>query len=118
MEGGAFISVTLLTGREGAEVLGGLGDGLAIETHDNTANGLIAVGNVEVDLVGDLGPLCGLGGLGEEEQAQPEQHARGEEQPPNVEHLVFVFYDAQDNQGDGETIEYRVGRKLEGWKGN
>lgn len=90
VEGRTFISESLLPGRESAEVLSGLGDGLAVKTHDDTANGLIAVRDVEVDLVGDLGPLRGLGGLGEEEQAQPEQDARGEEQPPNVKHIVCV----------------------------
>ena len=87
VESRPFIAESLLPSREGAEVLGGLGDGLAIETNDDAANGLVALRDIEVDLVGDLGSLCSLGGLGEEEQAHSEQHSRGHEQPPEIEHF-------------------------------
>jgi len=87
VEGRPFIAESLLSSREGAEVLGGLGDGLAIEANDDAANGLVALRNVEVHLVGDLGSLCRLGGLGEEEQAHSEQHSCGHKQPPEIEHV-------------------------------
>ena len=75
MESGALVAEALLAGGQSTEVLGRLGDGLAIEAHDNAAEGLVAVLDVKVDLVGDLGALGGLGRLGEHEAGA--QHQRG-----------------------------------------
>ena len=73
----ALIAVALLAGGQSAEVLRGLGDGLAIEAHDDAAEGLIAVGDVEVDLVGDLGALGGLGSRREQHQAHSDEESGG-----------------------------------------
>ena len=89
VEGRALIAKALLAGGEGAEVLSRLGNGLAIETNDNAADGLVAVLDVKVDLVGDLGSLGGLGGLGEEDQPDSEEQGGGDEEPPKVEHGVY-----------------------------
>jgi len=62
VEGGALVTEALLAGSKGTEVLGGLGDGLAIETNCDAAELLIAVGDVEVDLsllACDAGWSCG-----------------------------------------------------------
>jgi hypothetical protein len=54
-----------------------LRNSLAVKTKDNTSKILIAMLDVEVDLVGDLGTLAsGLGSLGEvdESEGQDDQH--------------------------------------------
>jgi hypothetical protein len=51
VEGRALVSETLLAGSKGTEVLSGLGDGLAVETNCDAAELLIAVSDVEVDLL-------------------------------------------------------------------
>ena len=51
MEGGALVAEALLAGSKGTEVLSSLGNGLAVETDGDAAELLIAVGDVEVDLV-------------------------------------------------------------------
>ena len=61
-----LISKVLLSSRQRSEVLNGLGHSPAIETHHDTTHGLVAMADVEVNLVGDLGALDSLGGLGEE----------------------------------------------------
>ena len=47
----ALVTETLLASSQSTEVLSGLGDGLAVETHDNTTERLLvlALDNVEVD---------------------------------------------------------------------
>ena len=62
MEGGALVAEALLAGSKGTEVLSGLGDSLAVETNGDAAELLIAVGDVEVDLLllaCDAGWSCG-----------------------------------------------------------
>ena len=86
VEGRALITEALLAGGESAEVLGGLGDSLAIETNDDASEGLIAVLDIEVDLVGDLGTLRGGGGL-REDHKHPQEEGGGQEKAPEVEHL-------------------------------
>ncbi len=73
MEGRALVAEALLSSGQSAEVLGGLGDGLAVETNDNAAGRLVANGDVEVDLVGDLGALGGGGSLREADNGQADQ---------------------------------------------
>lgn len=51
MEGGALVAEALLAGSKGTEVFGGLGDGLAVKTNCDAAELLIAMGDVEVDLL-------------------------------------------------------------------
>lgn len=86
VEGRALITEALLASGKSAEVFSGLGDGLAIETHNDAAEGLVALLNVEVDLVGDLGALGCLGGL-RKEQHRAEEQRGGEEESPQAEHL-------------------------------
>lgn len=51
VEGRALVAEALLAGSKGTEVLSGLGNGLAVETNRDAAELLIAVGDVEVDLL-------------------------------------------------------------------
>ena len=51
MESGALVAEALLSGSKGTEVLSSLGDGLAVEADGDTAELLIAVGDVKVDLI-------------------------------------------------------------------
>jgi hypothetical protein len=85
VEGRALVAEALLASGQSAEVLSSLGDSLAIETHDDAAERLITLLNVEVDLVGDLGTLGSLGRLGEEEEAEPKEQGR-REKATKVEH--------------------------------
>ena len=87
VEGRSLVAEALLAGGEGAEVLGRLGDGLAVEAHDDAAKRLVAVGDVEVDLVGDLGALGSLDGLGHEEEAEAQEDRSGDKEPPEAEHF-------------------------------
>lgn len=68
MEARLLKSKALLASSESAEVLSRLRDGLAVKAHHDAAEGNIAVGDVEVDLVGDLRALGGRSGLREEEE--------------------------------------------------
>lgn len=86
MEGGALVAETLLARGQSPEVLGRLGDGLAVQPKDDAAEGLIAVLDVQVDLVRDLGTLGGHDGLREEERAQAQKRS-GQEKPPDAEHF-------------------------------
>ena len=72
MEGRPLISEALLASGESAEVLSGLWDSLAVKTHHNAAKRRIAVGDIEVDLVGDLRALGGRSGLRKEEEGSRE----------------------------------------------
>ncbi len=72
VESRPLVAKALLACSEGTEVFSGLGDSLAVETKGDAAKVLVAVLNVEVDLVGDLGALGGSGGLREEDQANCE----------------------------------------------
>lgn len=72
VEGRPLVSKVLLASRQRSEVLDGLGNGLAVQPHHDAAHGLVAMADVEVDLVGDLGALDGLCGLGKEEDGDGE----------------------------------------------
>lgn len=85
VEGRALVAEALLAGSESAEVLGSLGDSLSVQTHGDAAEGLIAVGDVEVDLVGDLGALGSLSGLREEGQSHSGEE-EGRDESLNAEH--------------------------------
>jgi hypothetical protein len=61
VESRALITEALLAGGKSTEVLSGLGDSLAVEADHNAAKLLIAVGDVEVDL---LLLACSLGRAG------------------------------------------------------
>ena len=82
----ALVAKALLASGEGTEVLSRLGNGLAVQTHDDAAQRLIAVGDVEVDLVGDLGALGGLGGRREEDHADSDEQQSADGEPAQVEH--------------------------------
>lgn len=55
VEGRLFISEALLSSGQRSEVLSGLRDGLAVKTHHNATQGLVAMADIEVNLVGNLG---------------------------------------------------------------
>lgn len=95
MESRSLITEALLAGGEGAEVLSGLGGGLAVQADHDATKGLIAVLNVEVDLVGDLGSLGSGNGAAKEQHAHTEEQRRRHEQSPEVEH---------DGYGIGERV--------------
>ncbi len=83
VENRVFETEALFAGRERAEVLDGLGDGLAEEADDNAADGLAADGDVEGDLVGDFLVVLGLNarssGAGRSEENVDEQSDNAEE---------------------------------------
>ena len=68
VESGALISKTLLSSCQCSEIFRGFWDCLAVQAHDNTPYGLVAMGNIEVDLVGDLGTFCGRRCLSKEQK--------------------------------------------------
>ena len=72
MEGRLLITKALLPRRQGAEVFNGLRDCSAVKTHHDAAHRLIAVADVEIDLVGNLWAFNRLRCLGEEEEGDGE----------------------------------------------
>lgn len=72
MEGRPLVTKALLASCQSSEVLDGLRDSLAVETHHDSAHGLVAMANVEIDLVGDLWALDSLGSLGEDDESDGE----------------------------------------------
>lgn len=70
VKGRAFITKPLLSRGQCTEILRSLGHSLAIETHYNPSNWLIAVRDVEVDLISDLRTFCGFRGLSKEKKAR------------------------------------------------
>ena len=87
MEGRALVAEALLAGGKSAEVLSRLGNRLAVKAHDDATERLVAVGDVKVDLVGDLGALGSLDGLGHEEEAEAQEDRSGDEKPPEAKHF-------------------------------
>lgn len=85
VEGGTLITKALLASSKGSEVLSGLRDSLSIEAKDDAAELLIALLNVEVDLVGDLGALGRLGRADKEQQSHHQDNGGGK-QPPEAKH--------------------------------
>ena len=64
-----------------------LGDSLAVETKDDTSEVLVAMLDVEVDLVGDLGSLAScLGSLGEVDESEGQDDQHREEDTLNARH--------------------------------
>ena len=82
----SLVAEALLSRGQSAEVLDRLGYGLAVETHDDATDRLIAVRDVKVHLVGDLGTLGRGHGLREEEHADAQQQHGRQEQTPDAEH--------------------------------
>ncbi len=95
MESRSLVSEALLASAESTEVLCGFWDGLAIETNDNSSQGLITVLDVKEDLnachsmvslmclgqglvylVGDLWALGSFGGTCEEKEARSEHEQK------------------------------------------
>jgi len=76
----SFVAEALFAGCKSSEVLRSLGDGLAIETHDNPAKFFISMRDVEVDLVGNLRTLCCFRSLGEEDESKSDnEHQRDDD---------------------------------------
>jgi hypothetical protein len=81
-----LISKAFLAGGKSTEVLSRLRDGLAIETQDDSAQRLVALGDVKVNLVSNLGAFgCGRSRR-EEDGAHGDQEGGGDEEFPDVEH--------------------------------
>lgn len=95
VESRSLVSEALLASAESTEVLRGFGDGLAIETNDNSSQSLITVLDVKEDLiacqlmvslmcldqwlvylVGDLWALGSFGGTCEEKEARSEHEQK------------------------------------------
>lgn len=88
VEGRSFITKALLASGKSSEVLSGLGDSAAVEAKDNAAELLIAVLNVEVHLLGDLGTLGSLNVVREEDQDHSEEEGNGNEESTEIDHLA------------------------------
>lgn len=108
VEGGALVTKALLARGERAEVLSRLGDRLAIEAKDDAAELLVAVLNVEVDLVGDLGALGSLGSAGKEEQAHHQDNGGGNE-PPEAKHGDFWIQQLRRLRSRSEADKNKLG---------
>jgi len=76
MEVGSFISIALLSSCQCAEVLNCLGNRLSVQTHHNSTHGVVAMLDVEVNLVCDLGALGSFSGLSEEQKGNSEDQQR------------------------------------------
>ena len=68
VKGRALVSKSLLSSSQSPEVLHSLGNSLSVQAHHDGAHGLIAMADLEEDLVGNLGALDSFGGLGEEQE--------------------------------------------------
>lgn len=86
VESRPLIPEALLASSQSAEVLSRLGHRLAVQSQNDTAQILIAVLDVEVDLVGDLGTLGRSDGAAEEQHAHADEQRGRNEKPPEVEH--------------------------------
>lgn len=86
VESRPLVPEALLAGSQSTEVLGRLGHRLAIQSKNDTAEVLIAVLDVEVDLVGDLGAFGRGDGGAEEQHAHADEQRGRDEKPPEVEH--------------------------------
>ena len=85
VESGALIAKTLLAGSKSTKVLSSLWDGLAVKAHYDAAKRLIAMLDVEIDLIGNLGTLGGLGRLCKAEQ-DAEDDGYHHSKPAKFEH--------------------------------
>ena len=72
VEGRSLVSEVLLASSQSSEVLDGLRDSLAVKTHHNATHWLVAMADVEVDLVGDLWAFSSFSCLGEEDKGDGE----------------------------------------------
>ena len=72
VESRTLVAESLLTSSQSAEVLSRLRDSLSVQTKDNSAQWLVTLFNVEIDLVSDLGTLGSFSCLGEEDEGYSE----------------------------------------------
>lgn len=86
VEVGALVSVALLASGQSTEVLNSLGNSLAVKTDDNATQLLLAMGHVEVDLVGNLGSLGSFGCLSEEDEDDGQDDHQGDGNPLERSH--------------------------------
>lgn len=107
VEGRTLVAEVFLSGSEGTEVLSGLrcdtpsqlvclvyGDKdnylwhrATVQTHHNTSHALVAMLNVEINLLGDFGALRGFGGLREVDEAERQNDEERDEDTLNARHL-------------------------------
>lgn len=67
--------------------------GLAVQTQNYSAHLLVAMLNIEVDLVGDLRPLLCLGALSKEHKDDGEDQQDADKQSLNARHGSYVISD-------------------------
>ena len=72
-----LVAEALFACAESAEVLCCLWRSLSIQSHHNSAQLLISLLDIEVDLVGDLGALLSFGGLSEVDECEGENDHEG-----------------------------------------
>lgn len=65
--------------------------GSSVQSHNDSAHIFIAMLDIEVDLVGDLGALRSLGGLGEEDEDECEDQQAADGQFLERLHLEAIF---------------------------
>lgn len=87
VEGRVLVSVALLSSSQSAEVLDSLGDGLAVQSNDDSTHSFIAMSDVEVDLVGDLGALDSFSCLGKEGEGDGDDQQHRNDETLHGEHL-------------------------------
>lgn len=90
VESRALIAEALLAGSQSAEVLSSLGHRLAIQSQHDATQVLVAVLDVEIDLVGDLRTLGRSNTAAEEQHAHAEKQRGRDEKPPKVEHCEWL----------------------------
>jgi hypothetical protein len=91
VESRAFVTKALLAGSKSSEVLGCLGHSLAVETHNDTAEILVTMLDVEVHLVSDLGTLGSLNVVGEEDQSHSKKEGNRDKESAEIDHDAVVL---------------------------
>jgi hypothetical protein len=64
------------------------GNSLSVKAQNNLTEGLIAVGDIEVDFVSDLRSALSLSSLGEEEEDSGKHHQEANQNTLNGRHVV------------------------------
>ncbi len=72
VEARVLVTEALLSSSQSPEVLDGLGNSAAVQPHHDTAHGFVAMADIEIDFVSNLGAFGCFGGLGEEDECDSE----------------------------------------------
>lgn len=106
----ALVSKTFLARGQFAEVLCSLGHGFPVKAHDDSSERLIAVSDIEVDLVGNFGTFRGFRCLGHEEEACREHQQQRDHYFLQIRHIKE--HQVTDGEGWG-ILEPRVSAMFE-----